>query len=256
MRSLTRFLTVAGVAGLLFMLIALPAHAEPIPLPSLGIKPATGPTEGVQTVQIMLALTVLSLAPAILILTTAFTRIVVVLGFLRTAIGTQQLPPNQVLVGLALFLTFAIMAPTFKTINNDALQPYMRGEIQQAEALQKASDPLKAFMLHYTRKDDLALMLEITQTPDSPPLDKPEDTPFLTVVPAYAISELRTAFTMGFLLFLPFLIIDLITASTMMSMGMMMVPPTLVSLPFKILLFVLVDGWHLVVQSLVQSFRV
>lgn len=253
MRSVTRLLAVAGVAGLALMLVALPAHAEPIPLPSLGIKPANGAAESVQTVQILLMLTVLSLAPAILILTTAFTRIAVVLGFVRTALGTQQLPPNQVLVGLALFLTVAVMAPTFKTINDQALQPYMRGEIQQSEALQKASDPLKTFMLRYTRKDDLSLMLEVT---DSGPIEKPEDTPFLTVVPAFAISELRTAFTMGFLLFLPFLVIDLITASTMMSMGMMMVPPTLVSLPFKILLFVLVDGWHLVVQSLIESFRV
>ncbi len=229
----------------------MPAHAETIPLPAL-VKPATGPQEGLQTIQILLMLTVLSVAPAILMLTTAFTRIVVVLGFLRTAIGSQQLPPNQVLVGLALFLTFAIMSPTFTKINDTALQPYMRGELEQAKAIETAAAPLKAFMLRQTREQDLGLMLEITQ---SPAPQGPENVAFLTVVPAFAISELKTAFTMGFMLFLPFVIIDFIIASTMMSMGMMMVPPTLISLPFKILLFVLVDGWHLVVKSLFDSFQ-
>jgi len=235
-----------------FLSLAVPAHAAPIALPSL-VKPAVGPQDSLQTVQILLMLTVLSVAPAILILTTAFTRIVVVLGFLRTAIGSQQLPPNQILVGLALFLTFAIMSPTFKTINDTALQPYMRGELQQAKAIETAAAPLKAFMLRQTREKDLGLMLEITR---SPAPAGPADVAFLTVVPAFAISELKTAFTMGFMLFLPFVIIDFITASTMMSMGMMMVPPTLISLPFKILLFVLVDGWHLVVKSLFDSFQV
>lgn len=230
---------------------AMPAHAETIPLPAL-VKPAAGPQEGLQTIQILLMLTVLSVAPAILMLTTAFTRIVVVLGFLRTAIGSQQLPPNQVLVGLALFLTFAIMSPTFTKINDTALQPYMRGELEQAKAIETAAAPLKAFMLRQTREQDLGLMLEITQ---SPAPQGPENVAFLTVVPAFAISELKTAFTMGFMLFLPFVIIDFIIASTMMSMGMMMVPPTLISLPFKILLFVLVDGWHLVVKSLFDSFQ-
>lgn len=204
-----------------------------------------------QTLQILLGLTVLSIAPALLILTTAFTRIVVVFGFLRNAMGTQQLPPNQVLLGLALFLTFAVMSPTIKTINDQALQPYMRGEIEQTKALDLASVPLKEFMLRQTRQQDLALMLEITR---SPAPQGPEDISLITVVPAFAISELKTAFTMGFVIFLPFVIIDFITASTMMSMGMMMVPPTLISMPFKILLFVLVDGWHLVVKSLFQSF--
>ncbi|MGE5672581.1 MAG: flagellar type III secretion system pore protein FliP [Mycobacterium leprae] len=252
MRKPARLLLIALVAGLLLGLHVLPAHAEPLPIPDLGLKPAGSPQAASQTLQVLLMLTVLSVAPAILILTTAFTRIVVVLGFVRTAMGTQQLPPNQVLVGLALFLTFAVMSPTISAINTQAVQPYMRGEMTQTEALEKGSAPLKQFMLKETRTADLALMLEISK---SPALEKPEDAPFLTVVPAFAISELRTAFTMGFLLFLPFLVIDLITASTMMSMGMMMVPPTMVSLPFKILLFVLVDGWHLVVQSLFQSFQ-
>ncbi|HYF93948.1 MAG TPA: flagellar type III secretion system pore protein FliP [Symbiobacteriaceae bacterium] len=247
-------LWILGLAGLLLAAGALPAHAEPLPIPTLtNIKPATTPQEGVQTLQILLGLTVLSIAPALLILTTAFTRIVVVFGFLRNAMGTQQLPPNQVLLGLALFLTFAVMAPTIGKINETALQPYMRGELEQAQAIELAGVPLKEFMLRQTRQQDLALMLEITR---SPAPQGPEDVSFLAVVPAFAISELKTAFTMGFVLFLPFVIIDFITASTMMSMGMMMVPPTLISLPFKILLFVLVDGWHLVVRSLFQSFSV
>jgi flagellar biosynthetic protein FliP len=242
----------AGLAGLLVAITLRPAYAEPIPLPDLGIRPAETPQEGVQTLQLFLILTVLSLAPALLILTTAFTRIVVVLGFLRNALGTPQLPPTQVLLGLALFLTFAIMAPTFQAVNDQALQPYMRGEISQTQALEAAAKPMKTFMLRQTREKDLALMLELTKAPAPA---GPEDVPFLTVVPAFVISELKTAFTMGFVLYLPFVIIDFVIASTMMSMGMMMVPPTLVSLPFKILLFVLVDGWHLVVQQLFASFQ-
>jgi flagellar biosynthetic protein FliP len=248
-----RYVAIAGIFGFLMLAGAHPVHADPLPIPSIsGIKPATTPQEGLQTMQILLMLTVLSVAPALLILTTAFTRIVVVFGFLRSALGTQQLPPNQVLLGLSLFLTVAVMSPTFKTINDTALQPYMKGDLPQTEAIDKAALPLKDFMLRQTRQQDLALMLEITK---SPAPNGPEDVSFFTVTPAFAISELKTAFTMGFVIFLPFVIIDFITASTMMSMGMMMVPPTLISMPFKILLFVLVDGWHLVVQSLFQSFK-
>lgn len=210
-----------------------------------------GMSEPLQTMQVLLLLTVISIAPAVLILCTAFTRIAVVLGFVRTALGTQQLPPNQVLIGLALFLTAAVMSPTIKAINTDAVQPYLKGEISQAQVVEKATVPLKQFMVRQTRQADLALMLEITKAPAP---QTPEDVPFLTAVPAFAISELKTAFTMGFVIFLPFVIIDFIAASTLMSMGMMMVPPAMVSLPFKILLFVLVDGWHLVVKSLFDSF--
>lgn len=222
-------------------------------LPDLGIRAAAGPNESLQTMQLLLMLTVLSIAPAILILCTAFTRIAVVLGFLRTALGTQQLPPNQVLLGLSLFLTAAVMSPTIKSINETAVQPYIQGQLTQTQAIDSASLPLKSFMLKQTRQADLALMLEITKAPAP---TGPEEVPFLTVVPAYAISELKTAFTMGFVIFLPFVIIDFITASTLMSMGMMMVPPVMVSLPFKILLFVLVDGWHLVIKSLYDSFQI
>lgn len=240
------------LSGLFLLLASATAQAETIPLPNLGIKPAENPTEALQTVQILMMLTVLSVAPALLVMATAFTRIVVVLGFLRTALGAPQLPPSQVLLGLSLFLTFAVMSPTFKTINEEALQPYMRGELPQAQAIERAGVPLKAFMIRQTRQADLALMLEITNAPAPA---GPEEVGFFTVVPAFAISELKTAFTMGFVIFLPFVIIDFITASTMMSMGMMMVPPTLIALPFKILLFVLVDGWHLIVKSLFQSFQ-
>lgn len=250
---MTRRWVLAGLtlAGVLFWLGAAPAQAASIPIPDLGINPAEGPQESLQTMQILLLLTALSIAPAVLILCTAFTRIAVVFGFLRTAMGTQQLPPNQVLLGLALFLTAAVMTPTFKAMNESGIQPYMAGEIGQAEAIEKASVPLKEFMLKQTREADLALMLEITK---SPAPEGPEDVPFLTVVPAFAISELKTAFTMGFVIFLPFVVIDFIAASTLTSMGMMMVPPVMVSLPFKILLFVLVDGWHLIVKSLFDSF--
>lgn len=244
---------VLGIALAASLLVALPVRAESLSIPNLGIRPAESPQEGLQTLQIFLLLTVLSIAPALLILTTAFTRIVIVLGFVRNAMGTQQIPPNQVLLGLSLFLTFAVMAPTFSEINQTALQPYLNGDLGQTEAVEKGAIPLKKFMMKQTREADLALMLEITQ---SPAPEGPEDVGFFTVVPAFVISELRLAFTMGFLLFLPFVIIDVIAASTMMSMGMMMVPPTLISLPFKILLFVLVDGWHLLVQSLFQSFQV
>jgi len=240
------------VLGLLFWLApaALAAPTDPF-IPALPLEPADEPGEAVQTLQLLVLLTILTLAPAFMILTTAFTRIVVVMGFLRSALGTQQLPPNQVLIGLALFLTIAVMAPTFQQMNTGALQPYLAGELSQREALERAAEPLKEFMFRNTKEADLALMLEIQNAPEP---EGPEDVGFFTLVPAFVISELKTAFTMGFLLFLPFVIIDLIVASTMMSMGMMMVPPTLISLPFKILLFVLVDGWHLVVESLIDSF--
>ncbi len=253
MRSKIRWFTGIALAAGLVLSIAPLAHAAPIEIPALPLRPAEEPGEALQTMQLLLALTLLSLAPSLLILTTAFTRIVIVLGFLRNAMGTQQVPPNQVLMGLALFLTFAIMAPTFSEINQKAIQPYLNGEITQTEAFDQGALPLKAFMMRATNEADLALMVEVTNSPQP---NGPEDVGFFTIVPAFVISELKTAFTMGFLLFLPFVIIDLIAASAMMSMGMMMVPPTLVSLPFKILLFVLVDGWHLTVKSLVDSFHV
>ncbi|MDR7000958.1 flagellar type III secretion system pore protein FliP [Neobacillus niacini] len=204
------------------------------------------------TVKIILLITVLSIAPAILVLMTCFTRIIVVLGFVRNALGTQQIPPNQVLVGLALFMTFFIMGPTFSQMNHQALQPFMAGKMTQQEAFNKASIPLKEFMSKQTREKDLELFLDYGNMKMP---KKVEDIPLRALVPAYAISELKSAFQMGFMIFIPFLVIDMIVSSVLMSMGMMMLPPVMISLPFKILLFILVDGWHLIVKSLLMSFQ-
>lgn len=209
--------------------------------------------EGVSTsIKLILLLTVLSIAPSILILMTCFTRLVIVLSFVRTSLATQQMPPNQVLIALALFLSFFIMAPTFSEVNENALQPLMNGEINQQEAFEEASIPMKEFMTKYTREKDLALFMNYAGH------EKPEtieDIPMTALVPAFAISELKTAFQIGFMIFVPFLVIDMIVASILMSMGMMMLPPVMISLPFKILLFVLVDGWYLVVKSLLVSYQ-
>lgn len=203
------------------------------------------------SVKLMLLLTVLSLAPAILILMTSFARIIIVLSFVRTALATQQMPPNQVLVGLALFLTFFIMAPTFQEVNDAALTPLFAEEISLEEAYEEASLPLKEFMSKHTRQKDLELFIKYNGG-DRP--ESIEEVPLTMLVPAFALSEIKTAFQMGFMIFIPFLVIDMIVASVLMSMGMMMLPPVMISLPFKILLFVLVDGWHLIIQSLLQSF--
>ncbi len=200
------------------------------------------------SVKLILVFTVLSLAPSILILMTCFT---IVLGFVRTSLATQQMPPTQVLIGIALFMTFFIMAPTFQEVNKEALTPLFNEEINLEEAYEKASGPFKEFMSAHTRQKDLELFLSYAQ------MEKPEsiqDIPLTALVPAFAISEIKTAFQIGFMIFIPFLVIDMIVASVLMSMGMMMLPPVMISLPFKILLFVLVDGWYLVVKSLLQSF--
>lgn len=202
--------------------------------------------------KIMLLMTVLSLAPAFLILLTSFTRIVIVLGFLRQAIGANQAPNNQIIIGLALFLTVVVMSPVLNQMNTEALQPFLAEEISQEEALTKLQVPLKEFMLSQVREKDIALFLDLTDTITP---DTPEELPMLVVVPAFVLSELKTAFQMGFILFIPFLIIDMVVASVLMSMGMMMLPPVLISMPFKLLLFVMVDGWFLVVRSLVQAFQ-
>ncbi|MFJ8256836.1 flagellar type III secretion system pore protein FliP [Peribacillus asahii] len=203
------------------------------------------------SVKLLLMLTVLSLAPSILILMTCFTRIIIVLGFVRTSLATQQMPPTQVLIGLAMFMSFFIMAPTFQEVNKQALTPLFEEKITLEEAYDKASIPFKEFMSEHTRQKDLALFLDYAQ------MDPPksiQDIPLTALVPAFAISEMKTAFQIGFMIFIPFLVIDMIVASVLMSMGMMMLPPVMISLPFKILLFVLVDGWYLVVKSLLQSF--
>ena len=214
--------------------------------------PAQDPQNVSAGIQILLLVTVLSMAPAILVMVTSFTRVIVVLSLLRTAIGIPQLPPNQVLIGLALFLTAFVMAPAIKTINEDAVQPYLNGTITQEEAFSRGEAPLRTFMLKQTREQDLGLFLKLAST------EKPatrEEVPTYVLIPAFAISELKTAFQMGFVIFIPFLVIDLVVSSALLSMGMMMLPPVIVSLPFKILLFVLVDGWYLIVGSLVGSFN-
>lgn len=209
------------------------------------------PSNVATSVKLLILLTILSLAPSILILMTSFTRIVIVLSFTRTALGTQQMPPNQVIIGLALFLTFFIMAPVFSEVNETALQPLFDEEIGLEEAYERASLPFKEFMAKHTRQKDLELFITYNQA-ESPA--SVEDIPLTMLVPAYALSEIKTAFQMGFMIFIPFLVIDMVVASTLMAMGMMMLPPVMVSLPFKILLFILVDGWYLIMKSLLQSF--
>lgn len=204
------------------------------------------------SVRLLLLITVLSIAPGILILMTSFTRIVVVLSFVRTSLATQQMPPNQVLIGLALFLTFFIMAPTFSQVYTEAINPLLNEEITLDEAYENASTPIKEFMAKHTREKDLALFLNYSQTEERP--ETVQDVPLTALVPAFVISELKTAFQMGFMIFIPFLIIDMAVASVLMSMGMMMLPPVMISLPFKILLFVLVDGWYLITHSLLDGF--
>jgi flagellar biosynthetic protein FliP len=211
-----------------------------------------GPQDLALSLKILFLLTTLTLAPAILILVTSFTRIIVVLSLLRRALATQQMPPNQVIIGLAIFMTIYIMAPVWTQINDQALQPYLNEEINQGVALETALNPLREFMFKQTREKDLALFVNMSKV-DRP--NNKDDIPTYVLVPAFVISELKTAFQIGFMIYLPFIVIDMIVASTLMSMGMMMLPPVMISLPFKILLFVLVDGWYLVIKSLVETFH-
>ncbi|NLY11485.1 MAG: flagellar type III secretion system pore protein FliP [Firmicutes bacterium] len=222
-----------------------------IPSIELGLGIAENPSDVAVTIQLLIILTVLSLAPAILIMMTSFTRSVIVLSFVRNALATNQMPPNQVLIGLSLFLTFFIMAPTFSAVYNDAFIPYINGELQTEEALAKAMDPIRDFMFTHTRESDLEMFIQLSgnERPNSR-----DDVPTMTLIPAFVISELKTAFQLGFVIFVPFLVIDMIVASTLMAMGMMMLPPVMISLPFKILLFVLIDGWHLITRSLLLSY--
>lgn len=217
----------------------------------LSLDEAKDPENVGVVLRIFLLLTVLSLAPAILIMLTSFTRMVIVLSILRQALGTHQMPPNQIIIGLALFLTFFVMTPVWETINHQALQPYLKGEIDQHLALANASQSLRSFMYKQTREKDLSLLLDIAKI--ATPKNR-DDVPTSVLIPSFIISELKTAFQIGFLLYVPFLIIDIVVASVLLSMGMMMLPPIMVSLPFKLMLFVLVDGWYLIVGSLVKSF--
>jgi flagellar biosynthetic protein FliP len=246
MKSMHRLITV-----LLWLLLPVMVQAQP------GVEAVTvSPTAGggqtyTLTIQVLLFMTALSLLPGALMMMTSFARIVIVMAILRQALGTAQTPSNQLIIGLALFLTFFIMMPVFDEVNTVALQPYLEEKMTAAQALEQAKRPMREFMLAQTRDDDLALFARISGRED---IQSPEQTPFSLLMPAFATSELKTAFQIGFLLFIPFLIIDLVVASVLMSMGMMMLSPLIISLPFKIMLFVLVDGWALVMGTLASSF--
>ncbi|MEK6554287.1 MAG: flagellar type III secretion system pore protein FliP [Bdellovibrionota bacterium] len=228
------------------------AHAQmTMPTVNLGYKTVNDPKELVTNIKIILMLTILTLAPAIVIMMTSFTRIVIVLSFVRQALGTQNMPPNQLLIGLSLFITLFVMSPFLNQINNEAVQPFLNNTIKQEEAIDKALAPIRGFMFNQTRDQDLELFVSLSK------MDKPRtraEVPTHVLIPAFIISELKTAFQIGFIIYLPFLVIDMVAASVLMAMGMMMLPPVIISLPFKIMLFVLVDGWGLIIGSLVKSF--
>jgi flagellar biosynthesis protein FliP len=234
---------------------SVPSLANPTPAPSLSIPDLTKKETFSAAMQIIVLLTVLSLAPAILLMMTSFTRIIIVLSLLRQAIGTQQLPPNQIVIGLSLFMTFLIMGPTWQRVNDEAVKPYMNGTMTQSDALQAAQVPMRDFMIRQielNKNDDDVRMMQLMAHKPEPKTW--EDVSTVTLIPAYMLSELKTAFIMGFKIYLPFLIIDVVISTILISMGMMMLPPVLISLPFKLLLFVLVNGWHLITASLISSF--
>ena len=250
-----RFLRIVPLLLLIGLCLAGCASDSPTAVPPIKLNFELGQDSGPQMMstglQILLALTVLSLAPAVLVMLTAFTRIVIVLSFVRNALSVPQVPPNQVIIGLALFLTFFVMAPTWNQINQEALQPYLSGEIDQQTAYDRAIVPIREFLFRQTRERDLALFVQMSGAPRPQSRD---DVSTYVLIPAFVVSELKTAFQMGIIIFVPFLIIDMVVASALTSLGMMMLPPSLISLPFKILLFVMVDGWHLVARSLMTSF--
>ena len=243
-----------GLIALLLAFVAFPqsGFAQGLPKITLGVEKSSSRGDLSVTLQIVLLITILSLAPAIVIMTTSFTRIVVVLSFLRHAMGTTQMPPNQLLVSMALILTFFVMAPVVNQMNSSAIQPYLKGEITQEQAYKEGVKPLREFMLRQTREKDLTLFVDLSKIPSPKTAD---DIPTYVLIPGFVTSEMRIAFQISFVLFIPFLIIDMVVASVLMSMGMLMLPPVMVSMPFKILLFVLVDGWYLIVKSLVTSFH-
>lgn len=230
------------------------AAGEGIPIPfsfDFNVRTAENGADVVNSLQILFILTLIAMAPSLLLMLTSFTRVLIVLHFTRTALGTQQAPPNQVLIGLALFITLFIMAPIGNQINQEALQPYSRGEITQQAAIEKGMAPLRQFMLKQTNDKDLRLFMEIAEVG---PVADVTQIPITALIPAFIISELRAAFIMGFLIYIPFIVIDMVVASTLMSMGMMMLPPVMISMPFKLLLFIVADGWNLIIGQLVRTF--
>lgn len=252
-RNIILVLAVVLVSILSFTYVAK-ASPTTIPVPNVNISvdgKTNSPKDYVDNIKLLIMLTILTLLPSFIIMMTSFTRIIVVFSFLKTGLGAQQSIPNQILIGLAIFLTLFIMAPVYNQVNENALKPYMENKISQDKAMEEGSKPLREFMLKQTRQKDLKLFMETAKLGDNITKD---NVPLYVVVPAFAISELKTAFQIGFLLFIPFLLIDLVVASVLLSMGMMMLPPVMVSMPFKLLLFVMVDGWYLIVKSMILSF--
>ena len=251
MRKIFLICAAATIAAL--TLAASCVEAAPIiPSVNVDIGTADNPEQVASTLQVIAVLTLATIAPAILMMTTSFVRIVVIIGFLRNALATQNVPPNQVIVSLAMFLTFYIMAPYWSQANDNGLQPYLAGQITQEEAITNVLEPMREFMFRQTREADLALFVNLS---DAERPNSQEDVSTFVLIPAFMISELKTAFQIGFMLYVPFIVIDMIVATTLMSMGMMMLPPVMISLPFKILLFVMIDGWHLLIRSIIVSFR-
>jgi flagellar biosynthetic protein FliP len=251
MRASGTFVRGLRVIALVLLVCACATAAEAAPSElSVNVEGVGGISA---PLQLVMMLTLLSFVPAVLVIMTCFTRIVIVFHFLRQALGTQEMPSNQILIGLALFLTMFIMAPVADQVNTLAVQPAIEGQVSVTEALERGAPPVREFMLRQTREADLALFVELGKLPKP---STPDDLPMRAVIPAFAISELKTGFQMGFFLFVPFLLIDLVVSTTLLSMGMMQLPPAMISLPFKVLLFVMVDGWNLLVQSLVKSFAV
>ncbi len=251
--KLKKILIFSAVLGIAIFSLSSTVMAQMPALPTLqiGVDQAESPQQVSTLLQILFLLTVLSLAPAIIVMMTSFTRLAIVLSLVRHALGTQQMPPNQIIVGLALLLTFFLMTPVFNEVNDKALKPYMAEEISQEQALDNALKPIRAFMQKQTRKKDLALFMNISN------LDKPnsyDEIPTIVMMSAFVISELKTAFQIGFVIYIPFLVIDMVVASVLLSMGMMMLPPFMVSLPFKLMLFVLIDGWNILIGSMIKSF--
>ena len=251
MKKISNILKVFAAAVIMFVSNTAAHAAIAFPTISVGMTNANTPQEFTQGVQILILLTILTLAPSIFIMCTAFIRIIIVLALTRQAIGTSTLPPNQVLAGLALILTFFVMAPTFTKINDTAIQPYMKNEITQQVALDKAVKPLREFMLLHTDDKELGLFLSMAKIDKNV---KVQDVPTYTIIPAYVLSELKTSFKIGFVIFLPFLVIDIVVASILVSMGMMFLPPTTVAMPFKLILFVMIDGWYLITKTLLEGF--
>ncbi|MBN8554890.1 MAG: flagellar type III secretion system pore protein FliP [Deltaproteobacteria bacterium] len=242
-----------GLAAFGFLFLASSVFADGIPSVNLSVGGTAGPKEISTTLQVLFMITILSLAPAIIVTMTSFTRFVIVFSLLRQAIGVHQVPPNQVLIGLAFFMSFIVMGPTLKRMNEDALQPYQRNELSQKEALEAAGKPLREFMLAHTREKDLALFVSLSNKEKPKTMD---EVSMANIIPSFIISELKTAFQIGFMIYVPFLVIDIVIASVLLAMGMLVLPPVIISLPFKLMLFVLVDGWNLIVGSLIKSFEV